>query len=208
MENGGHCSSASGTKIQNININKNRVILNRDALIERMRKLLVLSEQGIAGEAINAKKILDTLLVKYELQLSDLDNELRTKSFHRYSGPHQKRILVQLLASILPEEIKIYISSTNNEFYTFLTPAEDIFVRFATPIHYRALKTLHEDTTTAYIVANGIYYKSEKPQELTPEELAEREKIARLADLIPKTRIHQALPAPTPKTKAPKKRKQ
>lgn len=46
-----------------------------DNIKETLKKLQALSERGVGGEAVNAKQLLDRLLVKHNLTLEELKGE-------------------------------------------------------------------------------------------------------------------------------------
>lgn len=64
-----------------------------EALISKLKKLKNLADRGVAGEAINAKKILHQLLDKYNLCYEEIfDEETRKAYAFSYSSKEEKRL--------------------------------------------------------------------------------------------------------------------
>ncbi len=72
-----------------------------ESILEKLRKIKLLSEQGIGGEARNALCKLETMLKQHGLTMNDLaKDDLKQYNFP-YSTMTEKKLLVQIAASIL-----------------------------------------------------------------------------------------------------------
>lgn len=67
-----------------------------DDILSRAKKLYALALRGVGGEREQARQILDKLLVKYDLSISDIeDTQVEMRYFH-YVGEEQRIILRQV----------------------------------------------------------------------------------------------------------------
>lgn len=71
--------------------------------MELIKKVYALAEHGERGERAAARRQLDRLLRKYNIDEADLKGDYTREYEFRYNGKMQKQILVQLFAKIAPD---------------------------------------------------------------------------------------------------------
>lgn len=71
-----------------------------EAKIELLKKLKALAEQGVGGEKVNAQRMLDQLMKKYNISEEDLcEEKVQTFEFH-WNNETEKRLLIQIIYKI------------------------------------------------------------------------------------------------------------
>lgn len=85
--------------------NKNE---NEHGVIEKLRKIHQLAKHGVGGEKDSAKLMLQKLLKKHNLSLNDLESEEKVLRVYRYSGLHERKILLQCYFKFLNETSVTY----------------------------------------------------------------------------------------------------
>ena len=85
-----------------------------ESIVEQVRKVKALADNGIDGEKENAKILLDKLLKKYNIDLNEFIEEKRKAYKFKYSNEHERRILVQCIAKFAPN-IKTFKRLCNNK---------------------------------------------------------------------------------------------
>lgn len=71
-------------------------MLNRDAVIEELRKIKALADAGIDGEANAAANLLQVRLAKYGLSLTDLSEPEKQTYYIRYFEEYDRRLVNQV----------------------------------------------------------------------------------------------------------------
>ena len=102
---------------------------NDDKIRERIRKLYQLVEQGIGGKKENAQKILDKLLAKHGITLSEIvDDDHEEEFIIKFKGSFEKRLLTQIIRKVrgrktmgYSEKGRLYFNSTKMEHVEILT---------------------------------------------------------------------------------------
>ena len=143
---------------------------------ELLRKLKALADAGVDGEQKNAQKILERLLDKYDLKLSDLDAaELKEHRF-RFTGKQEREILKQICFKVTDGEKRVYSycsgKGSKTEICCECTDTDAIQIRFEFDF-YKEL--WHEELDlflTAFIAQHQLYDSkpSNAPSKLNPED--------------------------------------
>lgn len=177
---------------------------NNERVKARLQKLLALARGGQGGEKDNAQRMLENMLRKYGMTMADLDDaeEKREKREFKYKGDAEKRILTQIVASV--------VLDWNGDAYSYprlrgvilfeLTRAEHIEVDLMYEAHRKALKKhlakTAEQALSAYIQTNRIFAKrSEEPEEKGESNLSMKDLqaiMAMMATMEP-TPVHRAI---------------
>lgn len=166
---------------------------------ERIVKLHKLVEQGIGGEKQNAQKILNKLLAKHGITLSEITDDDKEEEFIiKFKGSFEKRLLIQIIRKIRNRETmgcfnknRLYFNSTKMEHVEILTlfsvyknalsrEFEDLFVAF---IHQQDIFPLQKDDDQAE--------KNDKPK--TPEERDRAKKLASMMSTIDKVNVYETI---------------
>lgn len=91
-----------------------------DKIIELLRKLQVLADQGEQNEAANAQHKIDMLCAKYNVSIDDLQNEERRKHYYTIHDPLDLKLLLQIVKQT-DESAKMY------------TPPDELIEEFNLP---------------------------------------------------------------------------
>lgn len=177
----------------------NKIGQNADNKIrERIVKLHKLVEQGIGGEKKNAQKILDKLLAKHEITLSEITDDDQEEEFIiKFKGSFEKRLLIQIIRKIRNRETmgcfnknRLYFNSTKMEHVEILT----LF-----SVYKNALSREFEDLFVAFIHQQDIFPPQKDDQagtndrSKTPEERGRIRKLASMMSTIDKVNVYEAI---------------
>lgn len=80
-------------------------------IIARIRKVLSLAENGVAGEKDNAQRILQKLLDKYGLSMSDIIEESQdiVVAWYNYKDRHHKDLLMYCVATVTNKTVTSWV---------------------------------------------------------------------------------------------------
>jgi len=157
--------------------------------LNRIKKIYRLSEEGIGGEQVVAKQLLEKLMAKYDLTIEDIKGE-ETFEF-KYSikkDGELKTIFEQVLWRMLPYEsaVKTMLNDHRGYNFTFFcTQAENVDLIEAY-LHYKK-EFLNEKKMLldAFIVRHMLWSRDKRPtskkKKLTPKELEEVERLIKMA---------------------------
>jgi len=82
-----------------------------EKIIEKIKKIKELADNGLMGEAITAKQKLKEILTKYGLTIEDIEkSETKLRKF-KYKGIWLKRIALQTIISVCSRKIEFFTSS-------------------------------------------------------------------------------------------------
>lgn len=142
--------------------------------IELARKLNALAKRGDKGERDNAAQLLRNLLRKTGLRMEDVEGEtLREVSF-AYRSAEDRRLVAQVLGSIIPHDRNVYSTKNRKRLYAMLSCAEQVEAFVKIP-HYRKLFKREQNAFfQAFLLANDLYAKR-APGERTEHEPTEAE---------------------------------
>lgn len=74
--------------------------MDKEKLIERLKKIKALAEQGIGGEKEGAIKLYNDLLSKYELDSSEIDEEKIERHWLRYDDFLDKKLITYIFYKV------------------------------------------------------------------------------------------------------------
>ncbi len=79
-----------------------------ESIVEQIKKVKILAENGISGEKENAKNLLEKLLKKYKISLEELITDETKEYKFKFTTEYERKILNQCVAKFAPT-IKQYI---------------------------------------------------------------------------------------------------
>lgn len=149
---------------------------------ERLKKVQALALRGVpGGEKEAAQALLEKLMKKYNISISELEEDAISECEFEYHGSDQERLLMQT----------IYKVTDNKEVYTlryslsgrkcrtrliaYCTPAQAVEIKYLFDFYKRLWEREKEALLTAYIQKHRIFgtlKDGEKPKEVSYEELA------------------------------------
>ena len=172
---------------------------NDDKIRERIRKLYRLVEQGIGGEKENAQKILDKLLAKHGITLSEIVDDNHEEEFNvKFKGGFEKRLLLQIVGKVRGRETMGYFDK--GRLYFISTKMERVEILTLFSVYKKALSREFEDLFLAFIYQQDIFppqkdddqtKKDDRPK--THEERSRLRKIASMMSTMNKVNVYKAI---------------
>jgi len=167
---------------------------------DKLLKIKALADKGYAGEARNAKLLLDKMLDKYNLTLDDLMCvELKKRGF---KVPFNKMVLFfHIVYSVIGKRANniVYYGNKKTEQFVKLTDLEYIEIESMINFHFKQfdkeLKKQHKAIISAYIikqslaVSNDVMDEDDRPKMSMEEMLAIRNAINGLDDVYYRKQI-------------------
>lgn len=145
---------------------------------ELMRKLKALADRGEGGERENARRLLNRLMDKYDVEEADLSDDVLEEHMFAYRNKHELTLLVQLFYKIAGDR-KVYRYTSgkgkNSRVYAKCTKAEAVQVEVEYEFYRELWKEEVEWLMNAFIQKHRIFdiKPGHKTEEISDEE-AER----------------------------------
>ncbi len=162
----------------------------------RLVKLLALAERGVGGEAANARRILESALVRLGLTIDDLGGAERSDCSWCYKGAHEKKLLGQIIATAMGYDVTIHRYIRGSRLGACCTPEERVRIEILWTAHRRQLRKEMELMLSAYIHAQGLFPKDASPrnaEDLTDEEARRLERMWKMMKGIERVQVHMQL---------------
>jgi hypothetical protein len=163
---------------------------------EKLRKLLVLAQQGVGGERDNAQALLEALMAKHGVCLSDLLEETRTMQwFKPAQGIYEKHLLHQVIGAVVG---KCSMWSDKRKGKSRLvgvevTKAERLEIDLRYPVYLKAMKAEMKICYSAFVQKNQIFHSDSSPADLSDVDLKELERILMAMRGMEKVEIQRTL---------------
>ena len=93
---------------------------------ELLKKIKALADNGVGGEKDSATEILKTLMDKYGISESDIDDERKDFHWYRYSNHMEKRLICQVMYMVTGETVTYGNSRKRQTVGVRCTMAENI----------------------------------------------------------------------------------
>lgn len=175
-----------------------------EALMRRIGKIKALAERGIDGEQATAQVMLENILTRHNLTLSDIEDTAPARNWVEvsFSGKHERSLMGQVIRKVRQHAGDLPIKQrkrVRSSYYVELSPAEHVEVEFLFELMRKALAEEFDKVTTAFIHRNRLYGPSveqdddEPMPEQTPEQRARLRQIAAMADFMNPVTIRKAI---------------
>lgn len=107
-------------------------------MIERLKKIRELALRGVpGGEKEAAQALLDKLMKKNGISLSDIEDDTPVENDFTYHGAEQRRILMQTIYKVMGNVDEVYLSKNSvtgrtcrTKFVVICTPAQAVEINF------------------------------------------------------------------------------
>lgn len=172
---------------------------NDNKIRERIRKLYKLVEQDVGGEKENAQKILDKLLAKHGITLSEIiDDDHEEEFVIKFKGVFEKRLLTQIIGKIRNRKTLGYFNKDKLHFDATKMEYAEILTLFS--VYKNALLREFEDLFTAFIHRQDIFpatkdneqeKKDDRPK--TPKERERLRKLASIMSTMDEVNVYEAI---------------
>lgn len=148
---------------------------------ERLKKVYALALAGVDGEQAASKAILEKLLKKYNLDFSDLDEDIVNGYVLEYHGEEQEQLLIQCIYKVTNKTDAYYHlkykksgRACRTQLKVYCTKAEKAEILFLFDFYKRLWEKERDALFFAFIQKHEIFGnagKGEHSQQLTNEEL-------------------------------------
>jgi len=168
--------------------------MDRNAIIEKMRKVLALATQGVGGEKLTATRQLDAMLTKYGIKREELEGESKRLLRLKYRDHEERKILIQVLVWALESyEVQIWrYPNRGRELGVEVTEAQRVQIMVAYGVYCREYAKIKKNMLTAFFARNELFAPADgKPSKKISDE--ERRAIQKLMQGIDKTHIQPRL---------------
>lgn len=170
-------------------------------IIDKLKKLLALSERGIDGEAIAARRALESMLQKYGLTIDDIASYVCKERVFPYKDADERTLFCQILISVCGRDCEAFKKATCNtkrkRLYVNLTDLQyiDVFNMYEFhKAHFRKeKKRLLRDCMSAYVNKHDIFDPNAEPTEINDADWDRIIRIMKLADGMEDVSYRKAL---------------
>lgn len=164
-----------------------------ESIKKKILKIYNLAERGVGGEALNAKKLLEQWLRKYDLCLSDILAEQNEKQLYEIKGAgqkHYRKLLFNCYAKVMNVGEVSYKTMRGSKRIWFELTAYQYAELTAMFEWHKAqldkeLERLKDDATTAFIHKHRLFPDTETGADQTPltsEEIRRLMRVLEMAD--------------------------
>ncbi len=148
---------------------------------ERLKKIYALALAGVDGEKTAAKAILDKLLKKYDLDLSDLDEDKINDYVLEFHGKEQEQLLIQCIYKVTNKTDAYYHlkykksgRACRTQLKVYCTKAEKAEILFLFDFYKRLWEKERAALLVAFIQKHSLFGnagKGEPSKRYTDDEL-------------------------------------
>ena len=136
-----------------------------ESILERLKKIQALAESGIEGERVNAQRLLDELLAKYNVSLEELAGGQTFRTEFRYRTAAERKLLAQIVMKVCSTRKVKHHPGTGDIQVFYLTRAQAADVGDAYT-HYKAeLKRSLDDVLSALCYRHNLFAPDEEGDE-------------------------------------------
>lgn len=175
-----------------------------ESLVAKLKKLLVLAEQGVGGEAINAGRLLERLCKKHNICIEELfDRETK----HRYTfevgeSKEMMQLFVRCLAKVVDIEDMTYRQPTRSSISIEVTALQRAEILSLFNWHKsnftQELQEFKRNFLSAYIGKHGLYIEqgeinNRRSEELTEEDIARIHRVYAMREAMNDNRYYKQL---------------
>ncbi len=172
----------------------------RNAIIERMRKVLALAKGGEGGERNNAERQLEAMLKKHGLTMADIDDETveQVKVEFRYVNEFEERLAVQTVCFVLDtyNPTIMHYKGSRSRLHAYMTPAQKVQCEYVYKILAPVLMDTLRTAYTAFLMAQRLYpisAVSSDEKVLTQEEILRARQAAEMSMFMDRKPINKAI---------------
>lgn len=155
-----------------------------ESLKSKLQKLLTLSRRGIDGEKVNAATMLQKMLKKHSISISEIDSDIRKTRYYHYTTNESRKIIGQVLFHVLNTD-KIYVLRSYKDLSADATDYENVLIKEMIDFHLdnfkREKKKLLNDLSEAYVYKHELF--SNQPSKKGSDEPIDWERIQRIISL-------------------------
>ena len=143
-------------------------------MLEKLKRLKALADQGIGGEKENAQKLLDALMHKHNISPGELGEDVLVMEKYRYKNTYERDLLVSVIGKVLDTDAFSY-RQLSKAYLLEVTREHDIEIRLFYDIYRAKINEELRITFSAFIIKNRIFSETSMAEPSTSSgELSER----------------------------------
>ena len=131
-------------------------------IIKKILKVLELTRRGVDGEKTAAEALLNSLLKKHNLTLSDLESLTKQQRDYKYKSTDHKSIILQIIVMVTSTD-EIYSVKNEKIIVVYVTDAEHVQILELIDFHLYNYKVeranILKALKSAYIQKHQLYLK-------------------------------------------------
>jgi hypothetical protein len=172
----------------------------RNAVIERLRKVLALAKGGTGGERDNAERQLEAMLRKHGLTMDDIDDETVKKvkvEFH-FRNEFEEKLAMQTVSFVLDTyspEIW-HQKGSRSRFHVYITPAEKAQCDYIYEILKPAMMSVLDTAYNGFLIAQKLFPQTAEglsAKDLSQDELMRLKQASAMSEFMAKEPINKAI---------------
>lgn len=176
--------------------------MDREKILDRLRKLKALADRGEGGERDNAERMLEQLAAEHGIDINNIDEE-RLIRFYITINDKWKRLLASQLCACCRQRLRqegVLLDDTRMTLWSTYTKGKYVIVNctqaegleFSAHLEIlsKAFKRQLDDFYEAFLLANNLLIDPDGTEaKLSAEELRRLERIALMSSGITKTHL-------------------
>lgn len=159
----------------------------QDSIMEKLRKIKALAENGVGGEVIAAREALERLLKEYGLTLEELSDERRETYEFKYSDKREYSLMMQVIVHMFGSNSEVFKTgfTRKGKKAVFLNMTKLEHIDFSSCWEYyrrewkRYLEKSLKELFSAYVLKFDLYDITPDPDD-KPSKKADLETIMRI----------------------------
>lgn len=158
---------------------------------------MALADGGVGGEKDNAQRMLDSLLKKHGLTLSDISDEVVETYWFKYKGKLERRLLGQIISTVANGAERWTCRAKRETLGVDTTKHQMLEIGLMFGIYKKALNDDIEILFSAFVHTNKLFPPSDEKESLeqTPEERARTFKVFQMMQGMDKVTMRKSIEA-------------
>lgn len=152
---------------------------------DKLHKLLELARHGIGGEADNARQLLDGLLRKHGMTITDLTDGTASRRRFSYRGQIEKKLLLQILATVCGYSHPIFRQRGKREtFLVDVTASQNAEISLLWSVHRAYLAKECDALFLAYVHKQHLFPADAPVKEAVDLSQEEEQRLERMHQMM------------------------
>lgn len=157
--------------------------MNRERLLERIKGIKALADRGENGERDVAAALLDELMEKYELTLTDIECEEVNLEWFTYRDRAEKKLLSQIIYMVVGYG-DIWTRRGKRDTGTYCTTAQRLEIELNFHFYKKALAEEYARFYSAFVQKNYLYPSDDLPQAPDDDTRLSKEELVKMAFMM------------------------
>ena len=154
-------------------------MMDKESIIEKLRKIKALAENGVGGEVVAAQEALERLLKEYGLTWEDISDDKRQQYDFKYSNEREMALMMQVIVHLFGSKSHVFKTGRFNRkakiVFLEMTKVEYLDMKDMWDYYRREWKKYLEkgmkELLSAYILKFDLYDITPNPEDRPSEKL-------------------------------------